>query len=360
MAPGDVGPEDLARSAILNPLPSAALAMLAQRAQLRRFAAGDAILEEGEPGASMHVLVEGTVKVLHQHGDGEPEEQLWRMTPGEVFGELAVLDPAPRSATVVAVSPCTTIEVHRDDLVSVFDVHPEASRRMIGALARSLTYAREAVARENHRLEEIVRDRTRDLRQSQLEIVQRLGRAIDTRDADTGEHVVRMSRYVARFAEALGMPPSKCELLMHAAPLHDIGKIGVPDAILLKPGPLSPEEWRQMQAHTTIGAAMLEGSSSQLMQEARQIALCHHERWDGKGYPRGLAGDDIPLSARIASISDVFDALTTPRPYKSAWSLDAAVAEIDAQRGRLFEPGLVDLFHELLPELLELHRVPAP
>lgn len=281
------------------------------------------------------------------------------MTPGEVFGELAVLDPAPRSATVVAVSRCSTIEVRRADLSAVFDAHPEASSRMLGALARSLTYAREAVAKKNQRLEETVRDRTRELRESQLEIVQRLGQAIDTRDADTGEHVVRMSRYVGRFAEALGMPAWECELLTHAAPLHDIGKIGVPDSILLKPGPLTPDEWLQMQAHTTLGADMLDGSGSRLVREARQIALCHHERWDGTGYPRGLAGDAIPVSARIASIADVFDALSSRRPYTEAWSLDATVAEIDAQRGRLFEPGLVDLFHELLPDLLELQRLPV-
>lgn len=353
MAPGTVDPEDLARSSILGSLPPDALTMLAQRCQTRVFSAGEAILEEGQNGDSMHVLQSGTVKVIHQRGSGR-QEDIWRMTPGEVFGELAVFDPAPRSATVVAASPCTTVEVRRDDLTAVFDAHPEASRRMLGALARSLTYAREAVARDNRRLEETVRARTRELRHSQLEIVQRLGQAIDTRDADTGEHVVRMSRYVGRFAEALGMSPSAVELLVHAAPLHDIGKIGVPDAVLLKPGPLSEEERRQMEAHTTIGARMLEGSSSPLMREARQIALCHHERWDGSGYPRGLAGAEIPLSARISSISDVFDALTSARPYKSAWSVDEAVAEIDAQRGRLFDPGLVDLFHELLPDLLEL------
>ena len=358
MTSGAVEPGDLARSTMLGSLPSDALTMLAARCRTRVFAAGEAILEEGQSGDSMHVLQSGTAKVIHQQGGGR-QEDIWRMTPGEVFGELAVLDPAPRSATVVAASPCTTVEVRRDDLMAVFDAHPEASRRMLGALARSLTYAREAVARDNRRLEETVRERTRELRHSQLEIVQRLGRAIDTRDANTGEHVVRMSRYVGRFAEALGMSPSAVELLVHAAPLHDIGKIGVPDAVLRKPGPLTVDERLQMEAHTTIGARMLEGSSSPLVREARQIALCHHERWDGSGYPRGLVGDEIPLSARISSISDVFDALMSVRPYKAAWSVDQAVAEIDAQRGLLFDPGLVDLFHELLPDLLELQDAPV-
>ncbi|MGH3442029.1 MAG: HD-GYP domain-containing protein [Nitriliruptorales bacterium] len=354
-----LGAGDLARSEVLRALPEDALQNLATRARQREFEAGAVIVREGEEGRSLHVLVSGVARAVHPSDDGSAEVALRTMRPGEVFGELAVLDPATRSASVLAVSACRTIEVAAADLERTFDSYPGTARRMLGALARSLTYAREEVQRHNLLLEERVADRTREVRETQLEVLRRLGQAVEMRDAETGSHILRMSRYAEALARAIGLTPAECDLVLNAAPMHDIGKIGVPDAVLLKPGALSGEEWAIMQSHTVVGARMLEGSTSRLIQEAGRIALNHHERWDGEGYPNGVAGEDIPLSARICSISDVFDALTSERPYKDEWPVERAVEEIEAQRGKMFDPVLVDVFKDALPELLELREQPG-
>jgi CHASE2 domain-containing sensor protein len=201
----------------------------------------------------------------------------------------------------------------------------------------------------NERLEHEVSARTEQLRETQLEIVFRLGRAVESRDADTGVHLDRMSTLSHRLALAAGMSPADAELLRHASLLHDVGKVGIPDRILGKPGPLDQAERALMQTHTAIGDEILAASSSALVQLAASIARSHHERWDGTGYPDGLRGEEIPLAARICAVCDVFDALTSRRPYKEPWSVEDALAEIRDQRGRHFDPRLVDAFLELLP-----------
>lgn len=351
--------EDLAKSEILRALPDDALTDLATRAVSREFEAGAVIVQEGDQGESLHVLLSGVARAVHPSDDSSPGMVLRTMRPGEVFGELAVLDPAPRSASVLAVSECQTLEVYAADLKRTFDTYPGAATRMLGAMARSLTYAREEVQKQNLLLEERVAERTREVRETQLEVLRRLGQAVEMRDAETGVHIVRMSRYAECLSRAIGLTPVECELILNAAPMHDIGKIGVPDSVLLKVGTLTGDEWEIMQSHTIVGARMLDGSRSRVIQEAARIALNHHERWDGKGYPNGVSGEDIPLSARICSISDVFDALTTERPYKEAWPVERAVDEIEDQRGKMFDPVLVDVFQEVLPELLELRERPV-
>jgi response regulator RpfG family c-di-GMP phosphodiesterase len=186
---------------------------------------------------------------------------------------------------------------------------------------------------------------------------------VESRDADTGTHVDRMSALCHRLALAVGMPPAEAELLRHAAVLHDVGKVGIPDRILRKPGRFDADERAVMETHTRIGADILAGSSSALIQLAAVIARSHHERWDGSGYPDGLRGEEIPLAARICTVCDVFDALLSVRPYKPAWPLADALAELTAQRGRQFDPALVDAFVELVgslePELLGPGGAPA-
>jgi response regulator RpfG family c-di-GMP phosphodiesterase len=204
--------------------------------------------------------------------------------------------------------------------------------------------AREATSRYNAELEQAVRERTRELRETQLEIVQRLGQAAEWRDHETAMHIDRMSRLSHRLAVAAGMSEEDADMLLYASAMHDVGKIGIPDRVLLKPGPLDPDEWEIMKTHTTIGASILSGSSSPLLRMAEEIALTHHERWDGGGYPRGLSGEEIPLVGRICAVCDVFDALTSKRPYKDAWLPAQALDEIWAQRGRHFDPRLVELF----------------
>ena len=210
---------------------------------------------------------------------------------------------------------------------------------------------RRRVAAENDVLEERVRERTAQLRESQLEIVQRLSQAAESRDGDTGEHIHRISRMTYLLARRIGLPEPEAELIGHASAMHDVGKIGIPDRVLLKPGKLDAEEWEIMQSHTTVGGTILEGSSSPLLQQAHEIALTHHERWDGSGYPAGLKGEEIPLAARITSVCDVFDALRSRRPYKERWPLEETLAELEAQRGRQFDPALVDAFLALAPTL---------
>lgn len=208
---------------------------------------------------------------------------------------------------------------------------------------------------QNRLLEEKVRERTRELHDTRLEVIRRLGRAAEYRDNETGLHIIRMSKYAELLARHLGLPEEECDLILNASPMHDVGKLGIPDHVLKKPGKLDAAEWEVMKSHTLIGGALLAGSDSELLLAAQEIALTHHERWDGSGYPAGLAGERIPLTGRISAISDVFDALTSVRPYKRAWSLEEAVAEIRNQAGRQFDPVVVDGFLRVLPQVERIH-----
>lgn len=205
---------------------------------------------------------------------------------------------------------------------------------------------------QNLLLEEKVMERTWELNETRLEIIRRLGRAAEFRDNETGNHIIRMSKYAQLIAMGAGLSEAESDLILTASPMHDVGKIGIPDSILLKPGPLDAREWQIMQSHVTLGTELLDGHHSELLQTARTIALTHHEKWDGGGYPYRLKGEEIPLCGRIVSICDVFDALLSERPYKRPWSVEAAVAEITRCRGGHFEPRLVDVFLEVLPDLL--------
>jgi CHASE2 domain-containing sensor protein len=222
---------------------------------------------------------------------------------------------------------------------------------------------RRQVSRRNEELEEAVRERTAELRQTQLEVIHRLAHATESRDQETGLHLERISRMCERVGLALGMTPSEAETLRNASLLHDVGKIGVPDAILLQAGDLSADDRELMRRHTAVGGAILAGSSSPVMRMAEEIALTHHERWDGSGYPEGLVGDAIPLPGRICAVCDVFDALLSDRPYKEPWPLAEALGELRRERGRHFDPAVVDAFlsvvDDLDPALLAPSRAPG-
>ncbi|MBJ7312792.1 two-component system response regulator [Rugamonas sp. CCM 8940] len=193
-----------------------------------------------------------------------------------------------------------------------------------------------------------------ELRQSRLDIVQRLGLAAEYKDNETGLHVIRMSHFARILGEACGMNQDEADELLHAAPMHDVGKIGIPDHILRKPGKLDAEEWAIMQTHPSIGAEIIGEFQTGLLGLARRIALNHHEKWDGSGYPNGVSGEQIPLEARIVAIADVFDALTSTRPYKLAWTVEQAVAYLEEQKERHFDARLVDLFLSRLPQICEV------
>jgi HD-GYP domain-containing protein (c-di-GMP phosphodiesterase class II)/methylmalonyl-CoA mutase cobalamin-binding subunit len=187
-----------------------------------------------------------------------------------------------------------------------------------------------------------------ELEIAQAETVRRLSMAVEFRDEDTGAHIERIGRFATLLAQQLGLEAELCQLLSHAAPLHDIGKVAIPDAILLKPGPLTPEERSIVETHAEEGHRLLRGSSSSILDMAATIALSHHEKWDGSGYPRGLAGEDIPLEGRIVAVADVFDALTSDRVYRLAFSVEQALELMIDQRGRHFDPVLLDAFLEVL------------
>jgi response regulator RpfG family c-di-GMP phosphodiesterase len=221
------------------------------------------------------------------------------------------------------------------------------------------TIDRQHMAELNELLEDEIRVRTSELRATELEVIQRLGQAVESRDEETGDHIARISELCHRLAIAAGMDPEEAELLRHASAMHDVGKIAIPDSILRKPGPLSTEEWEIMKRHTTIGADLLAGSRSPLVQMGEVIARTHHERWDGSGYPAGLAGDEIPLVGRICAVCDVFDALISDRPYKRAWTLDETLREIARESGHHFDPRLAALLLNMGPELHREFDAPA-
>ena len=336
-------------------LTSHQLQRLAEGARRVRAEAGSTLFLEGDPGSSLFVLQKGLVKIVRAN---DPTTTLTTLQPGAAFGELAVLNEAPRSASAVAIDVSELLEIDSQLVDDVLDEDPQAARRMLGSLAASLTVAREEVVQHNKVLDEKVQERTAQLRETQLEVIRRLGQAAEFRDDDTGLHITRMSRYCARLAHAAGLSVKDCELLLNAAPMHDIGKIGIPDSILLKPGKLEEDEFEVMKTHTTMGAELLSGSSSEVMQLAKVIALEHHERWDGRGYPNGKTAEDIEFVARITSICDVYDALTSERPYKKAWTSEDAMNLIQENAGSQFDPNLAELFLSLADDINAMRENP--
>lgn len=218
----------------------------------------------------------------------------------------------------------------------------------------TLKLAGEALKNQNAILEEMVRERTKELRKAQIEVINRLGKAAEYRDQDTGTHINRMSKYCRLMGKALGLSREEYDRLDLASTMHDVGKIGISDNILLKPGKLDTREWESMRSHTRIGEELLSGGTSQLLEVARIIAMTHHEKWDGTGYHQHLKGRDIPLVGRITCICDVFDALISRRPYKNPWPVEDALAEIKKGSGVFFDPELVEVFLSLEPEILKI------
>lgn len=272
------------------------------------------------------------------------------------FGVLEDLAPHTRGAggpygplPVLMLTGDASVEAKRralslgakDFVAKPFDA-PEVILRIRNLLeTRRLQYL---LNQHNARLETTVRMRTLELEEAQLEVLERLARAAEFRDDDTGRHTQRVGEGAARLADSLGLSPAVVALIRRAAPLHDVGKIGTPDSVLLKPGRLTPEELVVMQTHTTVGASLLGGGRTPLMQMAERIARSHHERWDGTGYPDRLAGQAIPLEARVVAVIDVYDALTSDRPYRRAWEVERVLAHIQEGAGTHFDPEVVAAF----------------
>jgi methanogenic corrinoid protein MtbC1 len=264
----------------------------------------------------------------------------------------------PRGRTALHLALCVLLALAAAVGVAVAGVSLAAGASVTVLACAAGLLGWRAGERRRVALEEEIENRGTELKRAlseleiaQAETVQRLSMAVEFRDEDTGAHIERIGRFSVLLAEHIGMDPEFCERLRHAAPLHDVGKVAIPDAILLKPGPLTPEERAIVETHAEEGHRLVRGSSSSILDMAATIALSHQEKWDGTGYPRGLKGEAIPIEGRIVAVADVFDALTSDRVYRKAYSVEEAVQMMREQRGRHFDPVLLDAFMELLGEL---------
>ena len=264
-------------------------------------------------------------------------ERLREISNGEVYLPIIVL-----TADITQEARTRALQMGaKDFLVKPFDA-AEVVLRIENLL--EIRGLHQRLSDRNRDLEVRVIERTTQLEHAHIEILERLAAAAEFRDDNTGEHVRRVAERSALLAQRLGLDYERIDLIRRASTLHDVGKIGIPDAILLKPGRLTAEEFEIVKKHTMIGAKILGASEAPLLRSAEEIAFTHHERWDGSGYPMGLTKDDIPISGRIVAVADVFDALTHDRPYKTAWPLHDATAEIESQAGRQFDPAVVGAF----------------
>jgi len=260
------------------------------------------------------------------------------------------------------------VEIGANDFIAKPIDNAEVQVRVASLLR--MKEIQDAIKRHKEELEKIVQQRTEVLRQTldqmveaqrrtqdaYLDTIKKLAIAAEYKDESTAEHIYRISAYCVVLARALNLAPHEVEVIQHASPMHDVGKLGIPDGILMKPGELDPGEWEMMKQHTVIGGRILHGSSSELLQAGEIIARSHHEKWDGTGYPAGTEGDDIPLFGRIVSVVDVFDALTTQRPYKKAFSNEDAFSILKEGRGKHFDPKIVDTFFLHIHEILAVQQ----
>jgi hypothetical protein len=251
------------------------------------------------------------------------------------------------------------IEVHdRDRVVLSYGTLIDVTKEM--QLEEALLEVQGELEFHKENLESLVEERSRELKKSQLDVLTRLTQAAAFRDGGTGAHIKRLSQYCTVLGSSCGLSKSANTVLFHAVPMHDVGKLGIADSILQKRGPLSPDEFEVIKTHCQVGADLLSEGKSTFLQVAQTIALTHHERWDGSGYPQGLANRQIPMASRITSICDVFDALTSERPYKKAWRFEDAVGEVWRLRSIYFDPNLVDIFMQNIPKIRKVYQEAPP
>lgn len=279
---------------------------------------------------------------------------LANLTSSELTNKLVTFDPTNVLPPVLLINDDTNQSPAIDSIIKDFISLPIDNNELLFRTHRLLTshLSHKELQNYNQLIIDTIEQRSLELKESQIELIECLGYAAEFRDSETGMHTIRVGHYSQCLAKAMGMNDKEGESLLYSAPMHDVGKIGIPDKILLKPGKLCDDEWEVMKQHTTIGESILNRSNNKLLQQASIIALNHHEKWNGSGYPRGLEGSDIHLYGRIVAIVDVFDALTMERPYKKAWTINNAIGLINSESGEHFDPALVDLFNENLHKIL--------
>jgi len=345
--------EELLRSSVVfSELSVESLSRIAEKVQEVEFEKDVVICKEGDPGDKMYVVVDGLAAVLQDMGWGQRE--LKRIGPGEIFGEMALISGEKRSATVMTVEPTTCLQLGKESFLSALDEDAHLAR----VVAKLLTT----------RLSSTDRQTADDLMGAHRALILSLANLAETRDPDTGSHLYRTRSYCALLVDMIADHPDyKADIydgfidgIYHVSPLHDIGKVAIPDAILLKPGRLSDEEYEIIKMHTTAGAKalklVLEHSPQGIFLMAYNICMYHHERWDGKGYPSQLKGKEIPVEARIMAIADVYDVLLSRRVYKKPMAYSAAHGELRKNAGGQFDPVLIDIVLEHDEEFRYIHE----
>lgn len=303
-------------------------------------------------------LVGREVEILDIVRSGSGEIEVPGIARGDRYFDLAIIpgDEDEEKLPALAVLRDSTQAMLAQQFLLQQRNEIELLKRGLEERQARLDELMETIRTQNHDLESKIRLRTRDLRQSRLSVITKLARVAEFRDKETGGHIYRIGRSCVLVSRMLGLAESDCEAIFHASLLHDVGKVGIPDAILLKPGRLTPEEREVMQTHTLLGAELLGGDDFLLFRQARDIARFHHEKWDGTGYPEARKGPDIPLMARICSVVDVFDALMSTRPYKEAWSGEKAAELIRRESGSSFDPDVVVAFFAVIDDIVTLRQ----
>ncbi|PIE34055.1 hypothetical protein CSA56_09060 [candidate division KSB3 bacterium] len=321
--------------------------ILAEISEERSYPKDTVILHEGEKTTALYIVKKGNARAVStdQHGSKVVYNDIRQ---GDYFGEMSFIDQEPRSVTVVTTEATELLIVPREPFKKILSANPETSFTLMNGLSRNLRKATRYIE------DLIFVVAHQELHDAHLDTLKRLVFAAEYKDEQTGDHIARVSRYSGFIAEELGLPEQNVQDIAHAAPMHDIGKIGIPEHILLKPGKLTEDEYAVMKTHTIIGAKILSNPQSNLLKCAQQVALSHHERFDGNGYPYGLSGEDIPLGARIVGLADTFDALVSSRPYKYPHSAEIALSLIKQERGKHFDPVIVDAFLANIEKILLL------
>ena len=325
---------------------------IADRMKTEQYARDAIICREGDPGNQLYIIIHGDAVIQKDMGWGTRE--LDRMGAGEVFGEMALITRERRSATVKAIVDTECLQLDQNEFDSLVDQDSHFAQRVAQIVSR--------------RLAVLGQESSKDLLSSYRTLMLALAGLAESRDPETGAHLERTRGYCTLLADLLSSRKDSREVIESAfidgihyvSPLHDIGKVATPDSILLKPGRLSSEEFETMKTHTSIGAKtirrVLDESHQEVFHMAYNICLYHHERWDGTGYPEGIAEDEIPVEARIMSVADVFDAMLSKRVYKQAYSLDTVMEEMSRSAGTQFDPRMIKLLEEHVDRFASINQ----